>query len=288
MPGSTRSGSPPSAGHRVAHGGEIGDRRNAGEVLHQHARRHELQLAMSGLLRGAAAVGERTDVVGLHVDTVFAPQQVLEQNSQRVRERARVVDDRVEPEDVVIAVAHRESRPRAEAVECHVSEATLRLCGRRHCGRRRRHQAGGGNRRARTARSAHASTRRRRSISTADALFAVLTDLVDRLDAAGAVAVGVGCGGPDGRRRRARVAAQHPRVARVPAAGAARRAYRSCRRSSTTTPRRSRSARVGSARRRAARDYIGMVVSTGVGGGIVLDGRLLDGARRATPATSAT
>src|SRR6185312_15463198 len=29
---------------------------------------------------------------------------------------------------------------------------------------------------------------------------------------------------------------------------------------------------------RGARDYIGMVVSTGVGGGIVLDGRLLDGA----------
>lgn len=35
------------------------------------------------------------------------------------------------------------------------------------------------------------------------------------------------------------------------------------------------------------RDFLAMVVSTGVGGGIVLDGRLLDGAA-ATPATSVT
>ena len=35
------------------------------------------------------------------------------------------------------------------------------------------------------------------------------------------------------------------------------------------------------------RDYIAMVVSTGVGGGIVVDGRLLDGGP-ATPGTSAT
>ena len=48
---------------------------------------------------------------------------------------------------------------------------------------------------------------------------------------------------------------------------------------STTTPRRSRSAKAGSARPPACATTSAMVVSTGVGGGIVLDGRLLDGAR---------
>ena len=48
--------------------------------------------------------------------------------------------------------------------------------------------------------------------------------------------------------------------------------------SSTTTPRRWRWARAGSAAPSGSRDYLAMVVSTGVGGGIVLDGRLLDGA----------
>ena len=38
-------GSPPSFLHGVAHGGEIDDRRHPGEVLHQHARRTEGDLA---------------------------------------------------------------------------------------------------------------------------------------------------------------------------------------------------------------------------------------------------
>ena len=77
------------AGDRVAHRGEVGDRGHAGEVLHQHARGHELQLAVADFLRGAAAVGERADVVGGDVDAVFAAQQVLEQNAQRVRADVR-------------------------------------------------------------------------------------------------------------------------------------------------------------------------------------------------------
>jgi hypothetical protein len=39
--------------HGVAHRGEIDDRRHAGEVLHQHARR-----AIGDLFLGLAAVGE--------------------------------------------------------------------------------------------------------------------------------------------------------------------------------------------------------------------------------------
>ena len=111
----------------------------------------------------------------------------------------------------------------------------------------------------------------------ADALFATLTELVDRLEATAAVAVGVGCGGPmdaggehvsplnihawRGFPLRARLAAHTGRPtwldndAKALALG---------------------EGWTGAAR--GARDYIGMVVSTGVGGGIVLDGRLLDGA----------
>ena len=54
-------------GHRVAHRREVDDRGHTGEVLHQHARGHELQLAMTGLCRGTAPIGERADVVGADV-----------------------------------------------------------------------------------------------------------------------------------------------------------------------------------------------------------------------------
>ena len=62
--------------------------------------------------------------------------------------------------------------------------------------------------------------------TTRTALFAALAALVGAVDGAAgrSVACGVGCGGPMDRGRRARLAGEHPRVARVPAAGAARRA----------------------------------------------------------------
>ena len=85
MPGSTVRGVAAESARRVAHRGEVGDRGHAGEVLHQHARGHELQLAVPGLLRGTTAVGERADVVGGDVDAVFAAQQVLDQDAQRIR-----------------------------------------------------------------------------------------------------------------------------------------------------------------------------------------------------------
>lgn len=110
----------------------------------------------------------------------------------------------------------------------------------------------------------------------ADALFATLTHLVDTLETKGATAVGVGCGGPMD------AGGEHVSPVNIPAW----RAF----------PLRARLAAhtglpvyvdndakalalgegwLGAAQ--GARDYIGMVVSTGVGGGIVLDGRLLDG-----------
>ena len=125
------------------------------------------ELAVAGLLRGAAAVGDRADVVGGDVDAVFPAQQVLDEHAQRIRELTRVVDDRVEPEDVVRTVTDGEARTCTEAVESHGFGGYPPPCGRRHCGRRRRHQAGGrlGARRRharRTGRRADAARRRRR------------------------------------------------------------------------------------------------------------------------------
>jgi glucokinase len=111
---------------------------------------------------------------------------------------------------------------------------------------------------------------------SADALFATLTALVDRLDRTSVPLVGVGCGGPMD------AGGEHVSPVNIPA-------WREF-------PLRARLAAhtglpvfvdndakalaigegwLGAAQ--GARDYIGMVVSTGVGGGVVLDGRLLDG-----------
>jgi glucokinase len=114
-------------------------------------------------------------------------------------------------------------------------------------------------------------------VGDAEVLFATLTALVGALEPTGAAAVGVGCGGPMDAH------GEHVSPLNIPAW----RAF----------PLRARLAAhtglpvwvdndakalalgegwCGAARR--ARDFIGMVVSTGVGGGIVLDGRLLEGA----------
>ena len=72
----------------VAHGGQIDDRRDAGEVLHEHAGRHEGDLA-AGLGLGVP-VGEELDVGGGDVDAVFAAQQVFEQDFEAEGQAAEV------------------------------------------------------------------------------------------------------------------------------------------------------------------------------------------------------
>ena len=119
MPGSIETRVAAEIGHRVAHRGEVDDRGHAGEVLHEHARGHELQLADTGLGRGTRPVGERADVVGVDVRAVLVAQQVLEQDAQRIRERVRIVDHLVEPVEVVRAVADGEAGAGTEAVEGH-------------------------------------------------------------------------------------------------------------------------------------------------------------------------
>ena len=110
-----------------------------------------------------------------------------------------------------------------------------------------------------------------------DALFATLAGLVDRLDARDAVAVGVGCGGPMDR------GGEHVSPLNIDswrgfplrerlAAHTARPVWVDNDAKALALGEGWLGAAVGAA------DYIGMVVSTGVGGGVVLDGRLLDGA----------
>jgi glucokinase len=112
--------------------------------------------------------------------------------------------------------------------------------------------------------------------SDAEALFAALVALVDRVSATGAVAVGVGCGGP------MRGAGELVSPLNIPAWRdfplrvrlAAHTGLR------VRVDNDAKALALGEGWTGAARgeaNYIGMVVSTGVGGGIVCDGRLLDG-----------
>ena len=71
-------------GHRVAHRGEVDDRRHAGEVLHDHAGGREGDL-LAGL-RVVVPGRERLDVLLADGDAVLVAQQVLEQDLQRERQ----------------------------------------------------------------------------------------------------------------------------------------------------------------------------------------------------------
>ena len=68
----------------VAHRREIDHAGHAGEVLQQDARRHERDLRLRGALDVPAR--QRLDVGGLHGPAVLVPQQILEQDLQRVRQ----------------------------------------------------------------------------------------------------------------------------------------------------------------------------------------------------------
>ena len=69
--------------HRVPHRGEIHDGGDAGEVLQQHARRHERDL----FIRQPERLPTRQflHVGGLDHATVFAAQQILEQDLEGIR-----------------------------------------------------------------------------------------------------------------------------------------------------------------------------------------------------------
>ena len=104
-------------GHRLAHGGQVDHARHAGEVLHDHARRRELDLLV-GLGVGVPA-GERLDVVGGDVRAVLGAQQVLQQHLEAERQRVDVEalpGHRAEAEDLVGLPVHVQGALGTEAV----------------------------------------------------------------------------------------------------------------------------------------------------------------------------
>jgi hypothetical protein len=68
----------PRLAHRVAHGGEVDDRGDAGEVLHEDARRQERDLAAVAAVAPAVPLCERPHVVVGHPQPVVVAQQVLQ------------------------------------------------------------------------------------------------------------------------------------------------------------------------------------------------------------------
>ncbi len=74
--------------HGVAHRGEVDHRRDAGEVLHQHARR-----AVGDLLLGRPRIqpgAHRLEVLDRDAAAVLEPEQVLEQHLERERQARQV------------------------------------------------------------------------------------------------------------------------------------------------------------------------------------------------------
>src|SRR6185437_13674073 len=74
--------------HRITHRGQIDHARHAGEILEQHACRHEGDFGIRFLLR--IPVGDRLDFLRGDVDTVFVAQQVFQQDLHRVRQPLQV------------------------------------------------------------------------------------------------------------------------------------------------------------------------------------------------------
>ena len=76
--------------HRVAHCGEVDDRRNAGEVLHQHARRAVLDLAGDAPL--LLPVDHALKVLAGDGHAVLEAQEVLQQHLHREGQAADVAE----------------------------------------------------------------------------------------------------------------------------------------------------------------------------------------------------
>jgi len=85
-------------GDGLAHRGEVDDARHTGEVLHDHARRCELDLGVG--LGTRVPAGEGADVARGDVGAVLGPQEVLEEDLEAERQLRAAFHCR-EPKDVV-------------------------------------------------------------------------------------------------------------------------------------------------------------------------------------------
>src|SRR5262249_52271881 len=86
----------------LAHGGQVDDARHTGEVLHEDARRGELDL--DARLRLGVPGAEPANVFGGDIGAVLGPQQVLQQDLQAVGQ-ALVPRYLVDRENLVARVA---------------------------------------------------------------------------------------------------------------------------------------------------------------------------------------
>ena len=106
--------------HRVAHGGKVHHGGNAGEVLHQHARR-----AIGDFLLGLAAVvqpvRDRDDVFLRDGAAILEAQQVLKQHlhgeGERGNARKAILFRQLEVVIDVLFVVYRQGGAALEAVE---------------------------------------------------------------------------------------------------------------------------------------------------------------------------
>ena len=108
--------------HRIAHRGQVDDRRHAGEVLEEDATRGEGDLLRR--LRARHPAGDSRDVGLRDALAVLHAQDVLQEDAQRVRQAQDVVSrlQRLEAEDLVSRAGDLERGTCAEAVRMrHIS-----------------------------------------------------------------------------------------------------------------------------------------------------------------------
>ncbi len=72
--------------HGITHGGKIHNRRHAGKILHEDARRQKSDFA--GRIGSRPPPRQRLDVLRAYNRSVLTPQQVLQQNAQGIRKAA--------------------------------------------------------------------------------------------------------------------------------------------------------------------------------------------------------
>ena len=92
----------------VAHGGDVDDAGDAGEILKKHAGGHERDFF--GVFTSGTAMREGIDIGGLHLAAVFVAEQVLEQNAVGERQARDVGNafflQRGEAENAVVRSRH--------------------------------------------------------------------------------------------------------------------------------------------------------------------------------------
>ena len=115
-------------GDGLTHGGEVDDAGHAGEVLHDHAGRGELDL--DARVGRRIPVGDGVDVVRGDVGAVLGAQQVLGEDLQAVGEFLGA-GDRVEAEDLVAVVSDLERVLRSERIHAVSHQLPAFSCHRR-------------------------------------------------------------------------------------------------------------------------------------------------------------